>query len=289
MTLTDFRKTHNIDAKELASILGLSESFLKNNGGKNLEELSTQLQASLKIFAENKELKSILAKGYTMKFKDINYKNTLNYIKGRDNEQTILSILSKIEIFVEKNHQSIKNDDFLIFGFDEPTKININEFIIIFNEINDSYLEVDENIIINYFLLKAVGAEAILPKESIYKKVFEDEVENRNVADFNEYELELIKFELVNDKNENTLFFDGIQHKHQNQNLIFVYKDNGLLDILNTSKINTDTATFYYFFYGDNGFIRADYQKKFKSFKSGDEVVKKTTYDEFETVDYYTL
>lgn len=57
MTLTDFRKQHNIEAKELASMLGLSESFIKNNGGKNLNELSTQLQASLRIFDENKELK----------------------------------------------------------------------------------------------------------------------------------------------------------------------------------------------------------------------------------------
>lgn len=58
MTLTDFRKQHNIEPKDLALVLGLSESFIKNNGGKNLNELSTQLQASLRIWAENNALKN---------------------------------------------------------------------------------------------------------------------------------------------------------------------------------------------------------------------------------------
>lgn len=58
MTLTDFRKQHNIDYKTLSCTLGVSESFLRNNGGKNLNELSTQLQSSLRIWAENKALKN---------------------------------------------------------------------------------------------------------------------------------------------------------------------------------------------------------------------------------------
>lgn len=57
MTLYEFRKSHNISIQELADTLGVGHSYINNNGNKKIEELSSQLQASIKLLMENKELK----------------------------------------------------------------------------------------------------------------------------------------------------------------------------------------------------------------------------------------
>lgn len=57
MTLYEFRKSHNISIEELAGTLGVGYSYINNNGNKKIEELSSQLQASINLLIENKKLK----------------------------------------------------------------------------------------------------------------------------------------------------------------------------------------------------------------------------------------
>lgn len=58
MKLIELRSELNLEADELAKLLGLSKSMIKNSGSKNIKELSKQFQASLKLLKENVKLKN---------------------------------------------------------------------------------------------------------------------------------------------------------------------------------------------------------------------------------------
>ncbi|MSN96450.1 hypothetical protein F1B92_04550 [Campylobacter sp. FMV-PI01] len=58
MTLYEFRKQYNITVKDLSETLGVTENYIKNKGSKDIKDLSFQIQANIKLFEENRELKN---------------------------------------------------------------------------------------------------------------------------------------------------------------------------------------------------------------------------------------
>lgn len=57
MTLTQFRKSIKLKPSELSQLTGLSENYIKNNGGKSLNDFPDTSKKSFQLVKEVIELK----------------------------------------------------------------------------------------------------------------------------------------------------------------------------------------------------------------------------------------
>lgn len=271
---------YNILQKDLAEQIGMNPiAFSK---AVREDKLSKQTIKALELFIQTKELKVE------------NEKVTLWSLNTRHlngNKENLGRFLKKFEKVVKKN-EDVLGEDFLLFDYskiafkDGVFKLDLEELAKLINEINLSNLNNIEIVLAFWALMYSIGALEDIPQQWAYKKIYFANVLECNVW---EVDTDLLSFKLiVKDKyKEKKFFFAGEEISYFQEDIIFGVNQKSIY-VKNAIKMSTDTADFNYFFINDTGFIQKD-EGVFKTFKEGNEVVKKKIYDEFETVDEYII
>jgi hypothetical protein len=197
----------------------------------------------------------------------------------------------------------MEEDDNLTYGIDHldtKTYISISKVIEAINYINHNSYFVGERIIKFIALMKIFRCIEEIPQEFLYKEVYRKRVREHPIeadSSWSDTELALIKF-----KKYTTFLGSTASYLFSSQpkevivdNLTFGFNSSGYIVIKNRNVINTDTADYYVSCYREESIkkiiiTRADgFIPNYKCVSEGEDVVKATSYNAFETVDYHQL